>query len=383
MTTNLNAKAWNFGVAIGEEARKADEIVLRLGNYMEQAATMSARAKAARHELLRYRLTYEKQIKLPETKKRRAVIERQQSLSANFYGAAETFAYYGKRAMECVKGLDELLPHLIAGGEYYNSTGESYGRVSNAVLASSLILSVPEDLRRLVGEFNMHTGEEPYVYLCGGNSELMQLSMNLFDGKYQHRFDPALLDIPYVAGAAAAGELFGALDRAVEELGVSVQRAKDVIRAFGDAKARYFAPELDNPSSWTDQLYEKSAQFRTLSVDYQVVRWTVENVADALFKSKEKVEKSIELARERYQGQQHWKVLQNNLVSAKCKVVAADAIRHSMNKLTGRYLKQSEQDEKTLLRNGQAHKALKEAFDAIPARHRLPSTSFLDNPVRR
>ena len=365
----------------GTEAQQADGIFAALVANLQKATEMTALCKKSLFLVKSHRSAYEEVLKQKESKRRRTAINKQRALVCNHHAQVCAFKHYGQSLVNNIEALAKLMPVLIEdSGAWSGHTLINNSREANTVLCARLIKALPPVLIELYNQF--HT---PDVLLTAGAcGDLVMMRLALFDHQQLDYF-AAPLDLIYVSGLEDTGHAdFGNLDRRLNELTAIVQKNQEVFQTFMVERSKAFNSENKRIDMAAVQDQQQLIRLVEESNDtvrrYGIAKHACEMARRAVFDAMEQANQALKAAdrahktlRSKDTCENLAEVLYNNLIAAKCRLVAAEAALQATRVKD----EDSEYRVQTSPLRSEAYRVLKESFEAIPARFVLPHLNFL------
>ncbi len=351
------------GIFFSIGSKDADGLVAEILKNLDLAELMTARAKAAAFKCRSNRATYERYLKQPETKRRRASINKQQALRASFYSAKCIGEDAIRRMIVASEALIKLLPLMMEDSKYdHPSSDDRLSRSSNCVLVSRFLTGLSEYAAHLRAGWNME--EKDRDDLAHGASDFINLASNATDlgEKCEHIFQESL-DIFFVRGIADA--TFAEVENRLDRLNAAVERGNQLLQAHADAKSRYLNDEQFKARMADAASPEASQQvldaYNAAMLDFDHVNWALTMVSHTLFVTHDAAEKALLDGKSSLTRLGYDSVLQGNMMHLRVQMARARALRRSVQQVLD--------TKRNDLRPYYARQA---AFQAIPAVFRLP-----------
>ena len=364
MFTNKTTLAtYVSGIFFSEGSKDADRLVSEILKNLDLAEQMATRAKAAAFKCRSNRATYERYLKQPEAKRRRAAIIKQCALRASFYSAKAIGEHGLGRVIIDSEALSKLLPAMMDDSKYDNpSSNDRISRGSNCVLVSRFLTGLSQYFVQLRSGWKID--DKDMADLSHGASDFSTLACRVNDrGDDVDQFFADPLDIFFVRGIE--DKTFAEVENRLNRLNAASERATQLLQAHADTKSRYLNDEQFKARMAEASGPEASQQlldtYNAAMLDYEHVNWALTMVSHTLFVTFDAAEKALQeghsaLSRLRYDS-----VLQGNMMHLRVQMVRVRTLRRTVQ--TAVDAKRGD------LRPYHAREA---AFAAIPAVFRLP-----------
>lgn len=351
------------GIFFSIGSKGADELVAEILKNLDLAELMTARAKAAAFKCRSNRATYERYLKQPESKRRRASINKQQAMRASFYSARCIGEDAIRRVILASQTLARLLPSMMEDSKYDRpSSDDRLSRSSNCVLVSRFLTGLSEYAEHLRAGWNIE--EKDRDDLAHGASDFSNLASNAADlgEKYEHLFAESL-DIYFVRGINDA--TFTEVENRLDRLNAAVERGNLLLQAHADAKSRYLNDEQFNARMADATGPEASQQvldaYNAAMLDFEHVNWALTMISHTLFVTHDAAEKALLAGKSSLTMLGYDSVLQGNMMHLRVQMARARILRRSVRAVLD-----------TKRNDLRPYHARQTAFEAIPSVFRLP-----------
>jgi hypothetical protein len=352
------------------EVQSIDTLIGTIHSEWQKVSELAASAKKALFAVKSHRGTYEVALKQKENTRRRAIINKQLALCANYEAADYAFRFFGQRLVANTRTLAALIPELVKDSKF--NAGDSSindSRRSNTVVCARIISDMPDSLRALAAQFQ----PEDMMHIAGGGDTLLDLSTSLFEHQKAERFATPL-NIPYQYGVTSSTD-YVALEEKLAKLAATVEQTERAAQAFERARSlagnqEQFKSRLANVSTPEQaRLIVKEAD--AAMVDYRAAELALEQGASAIYYANLACEQQLKAIRPSHGDSASglYNVLKTNRIAAKCMMENALALRSKMRGLLDS--KHSHDLRMT------CYQTLEAAFEAIPANFQFPHLNFL------
>ncbi len=364
MFTNKTTLAtYVSGIFFSEGSKDADRLVSEIIHNLDLAESMATRAKASAFKCRSNRATYERYLKLPETKRRRASIDKQCALRAGFYSTKSIGEDAIRRVIVASEALVKLLPAMMEDSKYdHPSSDDRLSRSSNCVLVSRFLTGLSEYVVQLRSGWKID--EKDMADLAHGASDFSSLAGKAAElgDKYAHLFAEPL-DIFFVRGIDDA--TFAEVENRLNRLLAAFDRGNMLLQAHADAKSRYLNDEQFKARMAEASGPEASQQvlnaYNAAMLDYEHVNWALTMISHTLFVTHDAAEKALLEANSALSRLHYSSVLQGNMMHLRVQMGRVRALRRSV--------RDAVDCKRGDMRPYHARQA---AFGAIPAVFQLP-----------
>lgn len=353
------------GIFFSDNSKDADIHVADILRNLELAEQMASRAKAAAFSCSSHRATYERYLNQQENKRRRAAINKQQALRANWYSAKATGEDAISRMVKASNELTKLLPEMMHDSKYdHPSSDDRSSRSSNCVLVSRFLTGLSEYVTHLRAGWKVEDKDRPD--LAHGASDFNNLACTAEDlgEKNEHLFAEPL-NIFFVRGID--DKIFGEVEYRLDRLNRAIDRTAQLLQAHADAKSRYLNDEQFKARMAEASGPEASQQvldaYNAAMLDYEHINWALTMVSHDLFVTHDAAEKAILEARSALSRLQYSSVLKGNMIHLRMQMSKVRTLRRTISEVL---------DAKR--GDLRPHHARQAAFAAIPAVFHLPRT---------
>lgn len=366
-TTKTTLASYVSGIFCTEESKDADRLVADILKHLDLAEAMAARAKVAAFKCRSNRANYERNLAQPESKRRRAAIEKQQALRVTHFSARKLGDYALTRVIAASKELIELLPAMRQAARHDNpSSDDRLSRASNCVLVSRFLTGLPAYVEHLRSEWKIEEKDLPD--LAHGGSDFISLTMKLTersDEVDQLFVEP--LEIFFVEGIEHKD--FADMEERLGRLHVQVARANQVLQLFADAKSRYL-----NDEQFKARMAEASgpegsktilAEYENAMLDFEQARWALKMVETQLFYCLDALEKSLLYCKRQNRSELEDTMLQSNMLHVRIEMVKARKVRRTVNGVVD-----------ANRHDPRAYAANEAAFRAMPGQFAMPDSRY-------
>ncbi len=351
------------GIFFSDNSKDADLHVADILRNLDLAEQMASRAKAAAFSCSSHRATYERYLSQQETKRRRAAIDKQNALRANWYSAKAIGEDAITRVITASRELSKLLPAMMHDSKFDNpSSNDRLSRSSNCVLVSRFLTGLSEYVTHLRAGWKVE--EKERADLAHGASDFSNLASRAEElgDKNEHLFAEPL-NIFFVRGVGH--NVFAEVENRLDRLNRAIERTAQLLQAHADAKSRYLNDEQFKARMSEASGPEASQQvldaYNAAMLDYEHINWALEMVSHDLFVTHDAAEKAILEARTALSRLGYSSILKGNMMHLRCQMSKVRALR--------RNIREAIDAKRGDLRPYNARQA---AFNAIPAVFRLP-----------
>jgi|AGTN01.3.fsa_nt_gi hypothetical protein len=366
-TTKTTLASYVPGIFTTEESKDADRLIANILKDLGLAETMAARAKAAAFKCRSNRANYERVLSQPDSKRRRAAIDKQQALRVNHFSARKLGDYALTRVISASKELIELLPAMRQAARYDNpSSDDRLSRASNCVLVARFLTGLPEYVAHLRSEWKIDEKDLPD--LAHGGSDFVSLTQKFTDrGNEVDQLFGDPLEIYFVEGVEHKD--YADMEERLGRLHVQVARANQVLQFFADAKSRYLNDEQFKARMAEATGPEGSkailAEYESAMLDFEQARWALKMVETQLFYCLDALEKSMLYCKRHTSCGLEDAMLQSNKLHVRIEMVKARKVRSTINSVVD-----------ANRHDPRAYAANEAALAAIPAEFKLPDSHY-------